>query len=101
MDTRFLQSFVAVVECGSMAEAARRLDLTPAAIAARIRTLEDDLGVSLVSRSGRVVKATEAGLQILDQSRGVVRNVTDLRATANDRTGVGQLRIGTSDFGRT
>jgi len=94
MDTRFLQSFVAVVECGSIAEAARRLDLTPAAVAARIHTLEEDLGVVLVSRSGRAVKPTEAGLQILDQSRGVVRNVADLRATAIDRVGLGQLRIG-------
>ena len=95
MDTHFLQSFVVVAECGSMAEAARRLDLTPAAVAARIRTLEKDLGVALVSRSGRVVKATEAGLQILDQSREVVRSVADLRAAAGDRHGVGQLRIGT------
>lgn len=95
MDTHFLQSFVAVVECGSMAEAARRLDLTPAAVAARIRTLENDLGVVLVSRSGRAVKATEAGLQILEQSRDVVRSITDLRASALDRSGLGQLRIGT------
>jgi DNA-binding transcriptional LysR family regulator len=95
MDTRFLQSFVAVVECGSIAEAARRLDLTPAAVAARIHTLEEDLGVTLVSRSGRAVKPTEAGLQILDQSRGVVRNVSDLRAAAIDKVGLGQLRIGT------
>jgi DNA-binding transcriptional LysR family regulator len=94
MDTRFLQSFVAVLECGSMAEAARRLDLTPAAVAARIRTLEEDLGVALVVRSGRAVKATEAGLQILDQSRSVVRSVTDLRAAAVDQVGLGQLRIG-------
>jgi DNA-binding transcriptional LysR family regulator len=94
MDTRFLQSFVAVVECGSMAEAARRLDLTPAAVAARLRTLEDDLGVALVIRSGRAVKPTEAGLQILEQSRGVVRSVTDLRAAASDQVGLGQLRIG-------
>jgi DNA-binding transcriptional LysR family regulator len=95
MDTRFLQSFVAVIECGSMAEAARRLDLTPAAVAARIRSLEDDLGVALVIRSGRSVKATPAGLQILDQTRSVVRSVTDLRAAAVDQVGLGPLRIGT------
>lgn len=94
MDTRYLQSFVAVTECGSIAEAARRLDLTPAAVAARIRTLEDELGVALLSRAGRVVKATEAGLQILDQSRSVVRSVSDLRAAASNRAGIGQLRLG-------
>jgi DNA-binding transcriptional LysR family regulator len=95
MDTRFLQSFIAVVESGSIAEAARRLDLTPAAVAARIRTLEEDLGVALVSRAGRVVRPTEAGLQILDQSRSVVRSMSELRSAAVERTGSGQLRIGT------
>jgi DNA-binding transcriptional LysR family regulator len=87
MDTRFLQSFIAVVESGSIAEAARRLDLTPAAVAARIRTLEEDLGVALVSRAGRVVRPTEAGLQILDQSRSVVRSMSELRSAAVERTG--------------
>ena len=33
MDSRYLQSFVYVIELGSIAEAARRLDLTPAAVA--------------------------------------------------------------------
>ena len=33
MDSRFLESFVMVVEHGSIAEAARRLDLTAAAVA--------------------------------------------------------------------
>ena len=33
MDTRFLHSFITVVERGSIAEAARVLDLTPATLA--------------------------------------------------------------------
>ena len=33
MDTRYLESFVIVAEKGSIAEAARRLNLTPAAVA--------------------------------------------------------------------
>jgi DNA-binding transcriptional LysR family regulator len=40
MDTEFLRTFVIVVEGGSIAEAARRLSLTPASVALRIRTLE-------------------------------------------------------------
>ena len=43
MDTRYLQSFVAVAEHGSFAEAAHRLGLTAAAIAARVQALEDSL----------------------------------------------------------
>lgn len=73
MDTRYLQSFVAVVELGSMAEAARHLDLTPAAIAARVKALEEEMGLSLVQRAGRSVRPTAAGLKMLDRARTVLR----------------------------
>jgi DNA-binding transcriptional LysR family regulator len=94
VDLRYLQSFVTVVEFGSFAEAARRLDLTPAAIAARIHALEDDLGQALVKRAGRSVKATEAGEKILERARAVLRDVRDLRAVAGDGTSLGELRLG-------
>lgn len=96
VDTRYVQSFVSVVESGSLAEAARRLDLTPAAIAARVRTLEEELGASLIKRVGRSVKATEAGLKVLERARGVLREVRDLRASASDDAPLGELRLGVS-----
>lgn len=94
MDIRYLQSFVTVVEVGSLAEAARRLDLTPAAVAARIHALEDDLGSMLIKRAGRSVKPTAAGVNILEQSRSVLRFVRDLRAAASDGATMGELRLG-------
>lgn len=94
MDTRYLQSFVAVVELGSMAEAARRLDLTPAAIAARVKALELDIGAPLVRRSGRSVRPTETGLRMLDRARNLLREVRDLRAAADDGVSLGELRMG-------
>ncbi|MDR3672407.1 MAG: LysR family transcriptional regulator [Holophaga sp.] len=94
MDLRYLQSFVAVVEFGSLAEAARRLDLTPAAIAARVHELELDLGATLFKRAGRSVHPTEAGMKILDRARSVLRDVRDLRAVAGDGKSLGELRLG-------
>jgi DNA-binding transcriptional LysR family regulator len=94
MDARFLLSFVTVVEVGSMAEAARRLDLTPAAIAARVHALEEELGVAIIKRAGRSVKATEAGLKILEPARAVLRDIRDLRAIASDGVALGELRLG-------
>ena len=94
MDINYLQSFIAVVEAGSFAEAARRLDLTSAAVAARIKALEDDLGVALVKRSGRSVKPTDSGMRILDSTRGVIRQIRDLRAMATDDAQLGEFRIG-------
>ena len=96
MDIRFLQSFVIVVDCGSIAEAARRLDLTPAAVATRIKALEDGLGTPLVRRAGRTVKPIEAGLKILEHARRVLRDVRDLHAIANDDMPLGELRLGAS-----
>jgi DNA-binding transcriptional LysR family regulator len=94
MDTRFLESFVAVVEHGSIAEAARRLNLTPAAVAQRIRALEHDIGAPLLSRSGRTVRPTEAGAKIIERSRRFLQEVRDLRAMATDETNAGELRLG-------
>jgi DNA-binding transcriptional LysR family regulator len=72
MDTRFLESLVTVVDTGSFAEAARRLNLTPAAIAQRIHTLESEIGASLVSRSGRTVRLTEAGTASMGRARDLL-----------------------------
>lgn len=95
MDLRYLQSFVATVECGSIAEAARRLDLTSAALAARVRALEEELATPLLQRSGRSVKPTAAGLNILDSARSMLREERDLRAMAIKEAPVGELRLGT------
>ena len=95
MDSRYLQSFVYVVELGSIAEAARRLDLTPAAVAQRVKMLEDELGARLVRRNGRTVGMTEEGERILDRARAVLHDIRDLKS---DLVGAsmlaGQLRLG-------
>jgi DNA-binding transcriptional LysR family regulator len=94
MDTQFLESFVMVVEHGSVAEAARRLNLTAAAVTQRIRALEREIGTALVSRSGRNMRATEAGTAILAQSERLLRGVRDLRTTANEQNFAGELSLG-------
>lgn len=95
MDTRYVESFVTVVACGSVAEAARRLDLTAAAVAARIRALEEDLGATLVERSGRVVKPTERGLQVLTFAKNVLADVHEFKTAAVDRSRIEEYRLGT------
>ncbi|MGX7005816.1 LysR family transcriptional regulator [Caballeronia sp. KNU42] len=95
METSFLTSFLLVVDTGSMAEAARRLDLTPAAVAQQIRTLEREFGTPLFARAGRTVSVTPAGSRIVAQSRGLLRELADLKILANDDYATGELRLGT------
>lgn len=94
METQFLNTFVTVVDQGSMAAAARLLNITPAAVAQQIRTLEREIGATLIARVGRTVSVTEEGSRILQRSRDLLRSVADLRSVANDNTVSGELRLG-------
>jgi DNA-binding transcriptional LysR family regulator len=94
MDTRFLETFLIVVDTGSLVEAARRLNLTAAAVAKRIRALEREIGAVLVTRSGRSIRPTGAGGAIVDRARRFVIEARDFKTVgARDRP-AGQLRIG-------
>ena len=101
MDIRFLESFVEVADCGSMAEAARRLNLTPAAVAQRLKALEEELGHSLVARAGRTVRPTAAGLAVLGRARQMIEAARDLRAMAASDLPAGELRLGSTATGLT
>jgi len=94
MDTRFLETFLMVVENGSIAEAARRLNLTSAAVALRLHALEKDIGAHLLFRSGRTVRPTEAGTAILGRARNFLSDMRDLRSIAASDVPAGEFRLG-------
>lgn|SRR5262245_16380189 len=94
MDTRFLETLVCVIESGSIAEAARRLDLTASTVAQRVHAVEGELGVRLVFRSGRNVRPTEAAMTMLDHARRFVSGVRDLRSVLANGEPSGEFRLG-------
>lgn len=101
MDIRFLESFVEVAECGSMAEAARRLNLTPAAVAQQLKTIEQELGHSFVARTGRTVRPTASGLAVLAKARQLIEDARALRVIAANDQPAGDLRLGSTASGLT
>ena len=102
VDTQFLHTFSRVVELGSMAAAARELNLTPATVAQRVHALEVDLGSRLIGRTGRTVKPTAAGLRVMERAPAVLREVRDLRSVASaTRLPAGPLKLGTTPVGMT
>jgi DNA-binding transcriptional LysR family regulator len=94
VETQFLHTFITIVDQGSMAAAARVLNITPAAVAQQIRTLEREIGATLIARVGRTVSVTEEGSRILQRSRDLLRHVADLRSVANENAVSGELRLG-------
>jgi LysR family transcriptional regulator, regulator of abg operon len=58
-----IRDFLAVVEAGSIRAAARKLGVTQPTITKSVRSLEDDLGVSLLNRTTRGIALTALGRQ--------------------------------------
>ncbi|ODN42311.1 LysR family transcriptional regulator [Piscirickettsia litoralis] len=79
-----LETYIAVVEEGSLAKAARRLKLSTASITRRINQLEEDLAVQLLIRTTRHVSVTEKGqafyqssLKIIAEYRSAYHAITE------------------------
>jgi DNA-binding transcriptional LysR family regulator len=95
MDLRFLQTFVHVVELGSIAKAARFQDLTPASVQQRLRALDASVGSQLLARSGRTVQPTVAGRRVMELAKKILSDARDLRSIASDtELPAGPLHLG-------
>lgn len=64
--------FIAVAEEESFAGAARRLIMSPPAVTRTIAALEEHLGVKLLTRTTRFVRATDAGQRYLESARRIL-----------------------------
>jgi len=74
-----LQLFIAVADGRSITRGADRAHLALASASARIRGLEEALGVTLFKRGRRGVELTVAGESLLDHARLVMHNVEAMR----------------------
>lgn len=92
-----LTTFVTVLSEGSMTAAADKLYLTQPAVSQQIRNLEEDLGVELLVRGVRQIKATPQGEMLFEYAKKII-HLTQQAEIAIKSIGnqmKGQLRIGT------
>ena len=90
-----LHWLVVLGEQGSYTGAAARLGVSKAAMSQHIAELERAAGVPLVRRTTRSVGLTEAGQQLVDDTRGAFERIAESFAGVRDRSGVphGRLRV--------
>lgn len=82
-----MEVFVAVVDSGGFASAARRLDLSAPVVTRAVAELEARLGVRLLTRTTRAVRVTEAGARYAEDCRRILADVGDAEAaTSGART---------------
>ena len=101
-ELRLVRYWVAVAEEANITRAAERLHISQPALSAAIKQLEQQLGVALLDRSGRVVEVTEAGRVLLEQGRELLATADRVfdAVRARDAAAVGRLRIGLSPTAR-
>jgi DNA-binding transcriptional LysR family regulator len=70
-----------------MTRAAERLNTSQPAVSAHIKTLEDELGVKLFSRTPKGMILTQEGMELKEKAAIVLEVVDDLRASAEKLKG--------------
>jgi DNA-binding transcriptional LysR family regulator len=92
---RAIEIFVRAVESGSFVAAARSLLIDPAAVSRTIKSLETGLGVSLFSRSTRVLKLTTEGARFYRDGAQMLMRFEDTISKFRADTALhGQLKVG-------
>ncbi|MBL6772438.1 MAG: LysR family transcriptional regulator [Alphaproteobacteria bacterium] len=72
MNIAGIQTFLAIVETGSLARAASRLNVTQSTVTTRLKTLEATLGQKLINRSKTGASTTSAGLRLQRYAEAIV-----------------------------
>jgi DNA-binding transcriptional LysR family regulator len=98
-----LRFFDVLAKSASLAEAARKMDVTPPAVTQRLRALEERIGIRLIDRSGRKITLTDEGSLVASHGTIVAEAMEALSEALADRKKAvgGHLRIAAPHgFGR-
>lgn len=80
-----MNTFVGIVEAGSLTAAADRLGVSLAAVVRSLAALEESLGVRLLNRSTRRIALTEEGRDYLERSRRLMADLADMENAVTAR----------------
>lgn len=95
-----LETFVAIIECGSLTAAARRLGRPVQSVSRSLSALETSIGVELVRRTTRQLSPTEAGAVFYRRIHPAVATINEARQEVGSKVVEvsGLLRVGAPTF---
>ncbi len=99
LDLSLLESFMAIVDEGTISAAAESLHISQPALSRQLQVLERRVGKQLVHRSNKTATLTEAGALLRDRSRILLNlaaeTVREVSAEGEDISG--EIRIGAAE----
>lgn len=97
MDLKGIEALLALADTGTVAAAARQLDISRASVRRRLDALEADVGVILMYRGDGPVRLTPAGRLLVERGATLVRSARiaaqDARAAAKRPDGIARLIV--------
>ena len=90
-----LHALTVIAQLGSFTKAAQRLGLSKAAVSQRIAELERAMGQTLVARTTRSVRLSDAGRQLVEETEASFAHITRTLGSTRDAAGQprGLLRV--------
>src|SRR5918997_6153481 len=98
LDVKQLRVLRAVAEHGSFSAAAQALSYTQPAISQQVAALEKQTGTTLVDRTSRGVRLTEAGLALVDHAEVVLARLAAAEAELEAMAGIRGGRVRLASF---
>ncbi|MFM0183365.1 LysR family transcriptional regulator [Paraburkholderia nemoris] len=88
-----LRTLVAISDTGSVRNAAKALELSPAAVTKAMRELEAQVGVALIIREASGISLTEAGRALLAHARLMIQQLRRAQDEMDRFSGEGRERL--------
>ncbi|MET0519527.1 MAG: LysR family transcriptional regulator [Burkholderiaceae bacterium] len=75
-----MQTFIRIVEAGSLSAAAAQLNLSQPTVSRRLQTLERQLGLRLLQRSTHALSLTESGARCFERAKTLIDGLESLES---------------------
>jgi DNA-binding transcriptional LysR family regulator len=96
LDIQHLKYFVEVAKQKSFTKASHTLHVSQPSISKMIKSLEDELQVALLDRSGRLIELTDVGVIVYEQAVKILQSLEDVFMSVNEMVNVekGTIKMG-------
>ena len=92
---QLMQTFIRIVEAGSLSAAARQLGTTQPTVSRRLQALEQQFGQPLIQRSTHALRLTETGERVLERAKALAAEWEDFEQSLREEPArpTGLLRV--------
>lgn len=94
MNLHFLRTIIAISQYPTFVSAGAALGLSHSAVSVHVKSLEQELQITLVDRKRRPPVLTDKGIALVEHAKRIMEITDEIKALASERTLIGSLTLG-------